>query len=91
MSVEVLNRRIASVNDILCALNLLVWDSRTMMPSGGTRGRGCQIATLTRLARDTLAADATLAALEGAEREAEALPPDSDAREALRQVRHGVD
>ena len=33
-------------------VNLLVWDSRTMMPPGGAAARGRQVATLTRLARD---------------------------------------
>lgn len=91
MSLETLQSRIATVSDLLCTLNLLVWDSRTMMPAGSTDSRGHQITTLTRLARDTLAADATLSALDGAEREVAPLPADSDAREALRQVRHAVE
>ena len=91
MTLAILQERIATVSDLLCALNLLVWDSRTMMPEGGTDSRGQQIATLTRLARDTLADDATLRALEGAEREVEKLPPEADAREAVRQIRHAVE
>ena len=91
MSLDLLKERIATVNDLLCTLNLLIWDSRTMMPAGGTQSRGAQIATLTRLARDTLAADATLTALERAEREAETLPPEGEAQEALRQIRQAVD
>ena len=91
MSIELLKERIASVNDILCALNLLVWDSRVMMPPGGAESRGRQIATLTRLARDILAGDATLSALETAERAARTLPEDGEEREALRQIRHAVD
>ncbi|MFZ4534449.1 MAG: hypothetical protein ACOYOJ_21905 [Alsobacter sp.] len=91
MSLEALRRRIAAVSDILCTLNLVVWDSRTMMPSGGTETRGLQIATLTRLARVQLAADETLDLLGEAEREVAAVPPDDLAHEELRQVRRAVE
>ena len=36
MSIDALGQRIATVSDLLCTLNLIVWDSRTMMPPGGT-------------------------------------------------------
>lgn len=42
------------INDILCAVNTLVWDSRTMMPRGGAASRGQQIATLMGLAREAI-------------------------------------
>ena len=38
MSYAAFEAEVARVNDILCAVNLLVWDSRTMMPPGGSRG-----------------------------------------------------
>jgi carboxypeptidase Taq len=91
MSLTALRQRIATVSDLLCTLNLIVWDSRTMMPAGGTQTRGNQIATLTRLARDTLAADQTFDLLAGAEEEAASLPPGDLAHEELRQIRHAVE
>ena len=48
MSLNDLHERVGAINDVLCALSLLIWDSRTMMPLGGTVTRGAQIATLTR-------------------------------------------
>jgi carboxypeptidase Taq len=33
------------LNDVLNAVNLLVWDARTQMPTGGTAARSRQIAT----------------------------------------------
>ncbi|MCP8939418.1 carboxypeptidase M32 [Alsobacter sp. SYSU M60028] len=91
MTIQALGERIATVNDILCSLGVLVWDSRTMMPSGGAVSRGFQIATLTRTARDLLASDDTLRLVESAEREAAKLPADALDREAVRQVREAVE
>ncbi len=34
---------IAQINDLLCAANLLTWDSRTQMPAQGAATRGQQI------------------------------------------------
>ncbi|MGB2894481.1 MAG: hypothetical protein WBC03_16190, partial [Albidovulum sp.] len=39
----------ARINDVICAVNLLGWDARTMMPPGGIDARGHQVATLTDL------------------------------------------
>ncbi len=91
MHLEALRQRIATVSDLLCTLNLIVWDSRTMMPPGGADARGSQIATLTRLARDILASDETLDLLGKAEEEAGALPPSDLQHEALRQIRTAVE
>ncbi|MFD2261596.1 carboxypeptidase M32 [Lacibacterium aquatile] len=62
-----LSNRIGAVNDVLNAVSLLTWDSRTMMPGGGAETRGQQIATLTRLARDILLSEETRTALKAAE------------------------
>ena len=95
MSLALLNERIGAINDLLTTVNLLVWDSRTMMPAGGAAARGRQIATLTRLARDLICDDEMLRRLEGAEREVavagadEMIAPRS-ARCARRSMRIGV-
>ena len=46
--------RIAEINDLLSAVNLLQWDARVMMPAGGAETRGQQIATLKAKAREML-------------------------------------
>ncbi|ETX28598.1 carboxypeptidase M32 [Roseivivax isoporae] len=74
-----LSDRVARINDVLCAVNALEWDTRVMMPRGGAESRGHQIATLKGLARemilDPALADAADAARHGGdplEREAAA-------------------
>src|SRR5262245_10697965 len=69
MSYAAFETQTAALNDILCAVNLLTWDSRTMMPAGGVEARGRQIATLVRLAREIATGDAMLAAIEAARAE----------------------
>ena len=63
-----LNILVARLNDVLCAVNTLVWDSRTMMPKGGAETRGHQIATLKGIARTMILApemrDSVAAAME---------------------------
>ena len=86
-----LNERVAAVNDVLNAASVLIWDSRTMMPAGGAETRGCQIATLTRVARDLLLASETETALDEAERGIEGLPEDSPERRIVLQTRHAIE
>jgi carboxypeptidase Taq len=47
---------VAEVNDILNALNVLVWDARVNMPASGASARSEQSATLTALAQERLLA-----------------------------------
>lgn len=70
---------IGRVNDVLCAINVLVWDARTQMPPAGTAARGQQIATLTDLARSLLTGDVMRGAM-GEAAEALAGAPESDPR-----------
>ena len=86
MSLKALEDRIGAVNDVLCALSLLVWDSRTMMPAAATATRGAQIATLTRLARDLLLDADMQRAVEGARRETQGRDPDDPERRAVEQT-----
>lgn len=46
--------RVARLNDVLCAVNLLRWDAKVMMPPGGAQARGHQIATLLEIAHQNL-------------------------------------
>jgi carboxypeptidase Taq len=91
MSLALLDERIGTINDLLTTVNLLVWDSRTMMPAGGAAARGRQIATLTRLARDLTCDDELLRRLESAEREVAVAGAEEINRVAVRQVREAVD
>jgi carboxypeptidase Taq len=61
-----LRKRVARLNDVLCTVNTLAWDARTMMPSGGAETRGHQIATLKGIARDMILAPGMRDAVETA-------------------------
>ena len=91
MSLEPLKERIGAINDLLTTVNLLVWDSRTMMPAGAAAARGRQVATLTRLARDLACDEDMIRRLEAAEREVAVAGTAEIDRAAVRQVRDAVD
>lgn len=86
MSQQAFESLIAQVNDILCTVNLLAWDSRTVMPQGGVDARGNQVATLTRLARDIATGDDMRRAMDGARSELAAAPADDIRNRALRKA-----
>ncbi|MBQ0823421.1 carboxypeptidase M32 [Microvirga terrae] len=90
-SLAALQERVAAVNDVLNAVSVLTWDSRTMMPTDGAETRGLQIATLTRLARDLLLAPETEKALEEAERATEGFGQDAAERRMVQQTRQAVE
>lgn len=77
---------IARVNDVLCVINLLSWDARTKMPSGGVLTRGQQIATLTSLAREIATGDDMRRAMDGARDELAAVPASDPRQRALAQA-----
>lgn len=58
--------QVARLNDVLCAVNALTWDSRTMMPKGGAETRGHQIATLKGIAREMILAPSMRDAVDAA-------------------------
>ncbi len=61
--------RMARINDVLCTLNILAWDSRTKMPAGGVDARAEQVSTLTMLARELATSDAMSDTLKAAQDE----------------------
>jgi carboxypeptidase Taq len=61
-----LDTRIGRLNDVLCTVNMLNWDARTQMASGGAETRGHQIATLMGIARQMILDPAMQAAVDGA-------------------------
>ena len=74
------------VNDVLCAVNLLNWDARTGMPRAGAAARGCQAATLTRIARDLATGDAMRLALDDARAALGAEDPRRDGLDAAERA-----
>lgn len=70
MTYAAFQSEIARINDILCTVNLLSWDARTVMPPGGVDTRGHQIATLTSLARDMATSDTLRRAMDTARHKA---------------------
>ena len=75
MTYAVFQSHIARINDVLCAVNLMGWDARTMMPPGGVNARGQQVATLTALARDMATGDDLRRAMEAARNDLFGVPP----------------
>ena len=82
---------IAKYHDLLCILNTLRWDMRTMMPAGGASSRGMQLATLSRLAKSIFVSDETARLLDAAESEVASADSDSYRARALRQTRDAYD
>ncbi|MCY3798785.1 MAG: carboxypeptidase M32 [Chloroflexi bacterium] len=78
---------IAEYHDLLCILNTLKWDMRTMMPASGASSRGRQLATLTRHAKSIFVSDDTARLLDAAENEVASADSDSYRARALRQSR----
>lgn len=86
MSYSAFRELIARINDITCSINLLAWDSRTMMPPGGVDARGHQVETLTAIARDLATGDAMRRALDGARDELADAPRDDPRHRELAQA-----
>jgi len=83
-----LKRRLAEVDDLTSAAELLVWDQQTHMPPGSAAARGRQLSTLQRLAHEKFTDDAIGHLLDDIQREAGDLPYGSDEAALLRVVAH---
>lgn len=90
MSYAAFESEIAKVNDILCAVNLLTWDLRVMMPPGGVDARGKQIATLVGLARDLATGDGLQRAIEDARAELSGAVPGDIRTLAVEQAAEAI-
>ena len=84
---EDLTAHIAEYHDLLCILNTLKWDMRTMMPAAGAASRGRQLATLTKLAKSIFVSDDTARLLDAAQIELASADADSYPVRALQQTR----
>ncbi|HEU4724355.1 MAG TPA: carboxypeptidase M32 [Candidatus Eisenbacteria bacterium] len=90
-SLEALKIRLREVDDLHRASAVLQWDQATYMPPGGARGRGRQIATLSRLAHETFTAAETGRLLDAAASETASLPFESDEASIVRVTRRSWD
>jgi carboxypeptidase Taq len=82
---------IAQINDLCCVINLLNWDARTQMPTGGNESRGRQMGTVARLAQELFASETTARLLDAVEAEISGEDPDSYSVRAVRQVREAYE
>ncbi len=84
---DALRARLREIDDVESAAAVLEWDQNTYMPTGGSGGRGRQLATLSRLAHG-LRTDPALGALLEALRPLEdSLPEDAADRALIRLAR----
>lgn len=86
MSYSDFQTQIARINDVLCAINLMGWDARTKMPSGGVEARGHQVETLTTMARELATGDALRRAIDAAKSELSGAAPTDLRLRALAQA-----
>ena len=87
MTYGALTQHIAEYNDLLNILNILKWDMRTQMPSGGASTRGHQLSTLNKLAKEKFTSNKTARLLETAESEVAQHDADSYEVRAVQQIR----
>jgi carboxypeptidase Taq len=83
MTYAAFQSQIARINDVLCTVNLMAWDARTMLPPGGVNARGEQVATLTSIARELATGDDLRRAMESAQAELASAPKDDIRLRAL--------
>ncbi|MEZ4868005.1 MAG: carboxypeptidase M32 [Caldilineaceae bacterium] len=79
-----LTARLAEINDLKAASDLLNWDQTTYMPPGGAAARGRQLATLQRLAHEKFTDPAIGKLLDNLERYTNTLPYADDAAALIR-------
>lgn len=86
-----LKARLAEIGHIGSAAAVLGWDQQCYMPPGGATERAEQFAVLGKITHEMFVSDETRRLLEGAEREAGDLSPDSDEAATVRVVRRDFD
>ena len=82
-----LKERLTRVTDLERLGRVLNWDQQTMMPPAGWHHRGDQLATLRRIAHETLIAEETGRLLEELRGLEDSLDPDSDDAALIRVAR----
>jgi carboxypeptidase Taq len=90
-SLQALKDRLAPIVDLGRISRILTWDQQTKMPPAGFGHRAEQMGTLQLLAHQLFTAEETGRLLDGAEREAESLDPDSDDARRVSVVRRDYD
>src|ERR1700692_509908 len=77
-ALEQLNARIREVADLRHAADLLEWDERVCMPSGGAPAHGQMLSTVRKLAHEQFTAAEVGRLLDAAAREMASADPDAD-------------
>jgi carboxypeptidase Taq len=90
-AVSELRARLAQVDDLEGAENVLQWDQQVNMPPGGAEARAHHVSTLRSLAHGMFVADETGELLERAAAETSAMPYDSDDASLVRVTRREFD
>jgi carboxypeptidase Taq len=88
---EQFQTHIGELHDLLCAISVLKWDARTMMPRGGAQSRGQQLATLTRHAQEHFLSPHFERILHAVEAEVSDENPDSYRVRSVHQTRQAYD
>ncbi len=83
-----LKLRLREISDLESAGAVLAWDQTTYMPAGGSKARGRQMATLSRLAHEKLCDAAVGHLLDELRLFEESLPYESDDASLIRITRH---
>lgn len=84
---QALKDRLATISDLNAASLTLTWDRQTYMPEGGVRGRAEQLATMARIAHETLVSRETAGLLDALG----GLDPDTDDGALVRVARRNYE
>jgi carboxypeptidase Taq len=86
-----LNAHLADLHNLNMAYWLLDWDQSTKMPEKGSKARGSQMATLSKLRHEMLTSDATARLIEDAEKEVDTTDFDSFEASLIRVAKRDYD
>ena len=86
-----LKERLATINDLQRALEMLMWDQTVMMPPGGSAVRAAQVTTVYTIAHERFVSDEVGELLDELEPWQAQLDYDSDEASLIRRARHDWD
>jgi len=86
-AIEKLKEHLAPLVDLRGVSSVLDWDQQTYMPTGGTKGRAEQLATISRIGHELFVSPTTDTLLTAAEAAVSRLDPDSDEAALVRTTR----
>ena len=81
----------SSINDLMTSMSVLNWDARVVMPSGGSRTRGQQVATLAQLTQERFTSDTTRKLIDAAWQDVATLADDSYEKREVMQAQEAFE